>query len=420
MADYKPTFSGLSPQQAKSKRSVSQALLGEGMDTSPVGHWTQALARVVQGGIGGYQQGAADRGEAEGRRDVNARLTKALTSKAPLSETATSLMGNPWSEEAGQDLAVSSMKQDARLAADDPRREYTQRAQVAEEQGLQRGTAEWKSFVLTGKLPNADGGALDAARLDLIRAQTEAARAKSNTGNVDADRTADLVRMSIDPESAEGKAYRLNGKLPAAGYTQMNQIQLRERAAPKISEGLKNLNNMTETYDDASFDNAVGPFQGSTPSSLFGAIPINIGRLFGEAANTVEGGNTSPSEVRSNIQGTTEALAAAIKPLIRAPGEGVWTDADQERLVAVVGDLAQSRDKTEFKRRLNAVRDRIKSNFALDVQFDALPGATGDAPVSEAAPSGQSVPQVTSEAEYNALPSGATYTDPNGKVRRKK
>jgi hypothetical protein len=142
--------------------------------------------------------------------------------------------------------------------------------------------------------------------------------------------------------------------------------------------------------------------------------------LFGEAANTVEGGNTSPSEVRSNIQGTTEALAAAIKPLIRAPGEGVWTDADQERLVAVVGDLAQSRDKTEFKRRLNAVRDRIKSNFALDVQFDALPGATGDAPVSEAAPSGQSVPQVTSEAEYNALPSGATYTDPNGKVRRKK
>jgi hypothetical protein len=141
----------MTPQQAKSKRSVAQALLGEGMDTSPVGHWTQALARVVQGGVGGYQQGAADRGEAEGRRDVNARLTKALTNKAPLSETATSLMGNPWSEETGQSLAVTAMKQNA----DDPNREYKSRALVAEEQGLQRGTPEWKSFVLTGKLPSA-------------------------------------------------------------------------------------------------------------------------------------------------------------------------------------------------------------------------------------------------------------------------
>jgi hypothetical protein len=152
MADYKPTYSGLFPQQVKSKRSVSQALLGEGMDTSPVGHWTQALARVVQGGIGGYQQGAADRGEAEGRRDVNARLTRALTTKAPLSETATSLMGNPWSEETGQNLAVAAMKQNA----DDPNREYKSRAMAAEAQGLQRGTPEWKSFVLTGKLPSAN------------------------------------------------------------------------------------------------------------------------------------------------------------------------------------------------------------------------------------------------------------------------
>ena len=31
--------------------------------------------------------------------------------------------------------------------------------------------------------------------------------------------------------------------------------------------------------------------------------------------------------VRNRIKGDTEALAAAIKPLIRAPGEGAWTDA---------------------------------------------------------------------------------------------
>ena len=79
--------------------------------------------------------------------------------------------------------------------------------------------------------------------------------------------------------------------------------------------------------------------------------------------------------MRSNIRGTTEALAAAIKPLIRGPGEGVWTDADQARLVAVVGHLSQASTKEEFMRRLNSVRDRIQSNFNIEVPFEAMQDA---------------------------------------------
>jgi hypothetical protein len=79
--------------------------------------------------------------------------------------------------------------------------------------------------------------------------------------------------------------------------------------------------------------------------------------------------------VRNNIVGATEALAAAIKPLIRGPGEGVWTDADQARLVSIVGDLSQSSNKGEYQRRLNAVRDRIQANFGLDIPFNAGGGA---------------------------------------------
>jgi hypothetical protein len=181
----------LSPEQVKSKRSVAQALLGKGMDTSPVGHWTQALARVAQGGLGGYEQGSADQGERDGRRDVNARLTKALTSKAPLSETATSLMGNPWSEEAGQDMAVTSMKLDAKQAADDPNKDYRVRAEQAEANGLQRGSTEWKSFVLTGKMPSA-------ASMD----DTPESRALS------------AQKFGLDPNSDAGRSYILTGRLP--------------------------------------------------------------------------------------------------------------------------------------------------------------------------------------------------------------
>lgn len=217
--------------------------------------------------------------------------------------------------------------------------------------------------------------ALDQANIDYKRAQTEALRAKQDGGDkVRNQRLQMLQDMKIDPNSAEGKAVLINGKLPASAYVQLNQQQLRQKAAPKIGEGLNNLRKMTDMYDDASFENSVGPFQGATPDGLFSAAPINAARLMGEAWNWWDGGKSAPSEVRSNIQGSTEALAAAIKPLIRAPGEGVWTDQDQARLVSVVGDLAQARDKDEFKRRLEAVRERVKANFDLDIKTPQADG----------------------------------------------
>lgn len=215
--------------------------------------------------------------------------------------------------------------------------------------------------------------------MELLRAQTDLARAKAQrpaggagTSEDFAKREAELRRYGVEPSSPEGQMYLFNKKLPSKLYDNEAQLAKRQAAAPNIASGLTNLRGMAEQYDTESFENALGPLQGSTPDSLLGAAVVNTARLFGEAANYVNGGGTTPNEVRSNIQGSTEALAAAIKPLIRGPGEGVWTDADQARLVSIVGDLAQSSTKDEFRRRLNAVRDRIKSNFGLEVPFDAF------------------------------------------------
>ena len=181
-----------------------------------------------------------------------------------------------------------------------------------------------------------------------------------------------LDRLGIDPNSAEGITYLANGKLPAEFYKNQAQEARKKATAPKIAEGLQNLNNMTTQYNDPAFLNSLGSVQGSTPDGLIDRALINAGRLYGEIANWYEGGNATPNEVRNNVTGATEALAAAIKPLIRAPGEGVWTDADQARLVAIVGDLPQASTKEEFKRRLNDVRNRIQSNFGLEIPFDAF------------------------------------------------
>lgn len=167
--------------------------------------------------------------------------------------------------------------------------------------------------------------------------------------------------------------------------------------ARNIKGGLENLRGMTETYDNPSFENAVGPFQGSTPDGLISAAPVNIARAFGEITNWMEGGKSAPSEIRANINGAVETLAAAIKPLIRKPGEGVWTDADQARLVSIVGDLSQARDKSEFKRRLKDVADRLSSNFGIAIDFDA---GLGDKPAKKAESPSRWTDPVTGK-EYN-------------------
>lgn len=218
-----------------------------------------------------------------------------------------------------------------------------------------------------------------------------------------AQRESLLQRYGVDPSSPEGQMYVFNGKLPPKSYD--NEVQANKRAASgqRISEGLQNLNKMAETYNDAAFENSLGPLQGSTPDNLIGQGVVNVARLIGEAGNAAQGGNATPNEVRNNIVGATEALAAAIKPLIRGPGEGVWTDADQARLVSIVGDLSQASTKKEYKRRLNAVRDRVKANFGLDFDFDALRGMDEASPQSsqQYSPRGAPVPSQGTIRRWN-------------------
>lgn len=66
MADF--STSGLSPEEVALRRRYGQQAYQAGTDASPVGHWTQALARVVQGANAGVWNSQAQTGETEGRK----------------------------------------------------------------------------------------------------------------------------------------------------------------------------------------------------------------------------------------------------------------------------------------------------------------------------------------------------------------
>lgn len=405
MATYRPTFSGMTPQQAKSKRSVAQALLqGHGDPSAPVGHWTQALARVAEGGVGAYLGNKADQGEAEGRRGVSMELTRALTNKAPLSETAQSLMGNPWSEEAGQSLAISAMKQDA----DDPRKNYRARDAQWRSMGYTEKDPGYKEFILTNKLPRAgmdgdgkfglnpiygvdkdgnpvimqlsEGGGINPVQLpEGVVPSKNPIKMDAGTHFILLDPVTRQQIGTIPKDLAGAEAAKTEGE--AQGKAKVN-LPLVELNADKLTK------NIDAVLEDPYLPQMTGPVSGMLPNVSERATNFQArldqiqGQTFLQAFNDLRGG-------------------------------GAITEAEGQKATNAYNRLSSLRVGTpEY---INALRE-FKAEVA-----DLLEVARRKAGQPSQQPySGSSVPRISTTADYEALPSGTRYIDPNGVERTKR
>jgi flagellar protein FlgJ len=70
------------PESVSRRRRMAEGLMAQGMDTAPIGHWTQGLARMLQAGVGGYDAKKADQAEAEGRTAAQQKMIEMLGSPA--------------------------------------------------------------------------------------------------------------------------------------------------------------------------------------------------------------------------------------------------------------------------------------------------------------------------------------------------
>lgn len=55
-----PGGQALTPEQIAMRQRMADALMGQGADTSPIGHWTQGAARMAQAGVGALQKRQLD------------------------------------------------------------------------------------------------------------------------------------------------------------------------------------------------------------------------------------------------------------------------------------------------------------------------------------------------------------------------
>lgn len=170
-------YTGQSPEDIAYQRKLAMSLMGQATDASPVGHWTQALARPVQGMVGGMYQQSARQGE----QDANQEIARALQGVSDGKANIGDLAANPWTRQLGEGLAREkfswqSPQAQAQLAAagraaqmhplqmQKVQAELAQaksqtpegRAQMAQQYGIQPGSPEYQQFVLTGAIKPPD------------------------------------------------------------------------------------------------------------------------------------------------------------------------------------------------------------------------------------------------------------------------
>ena len=84
----------LTPEQVAREREIAEALIGQGIDTSPVGHWTQGAARMANVLAGKLKEGRASRAETEGRSAQDA-LRSGLDLSSIFGGAPSALSGSP-------------------------------------------------------------------------------------------------------------------------------------------------------------------------------------------------------------------------------------------------------------------------------------------------------------------------------------
>lgn len=164
------------------------------------------------------------------------------------------------------------------------------------------------------------------------------------------------------------------------------------KAGEQVAGAIDQLTRMPLDFGKQAMERAIGPWSATDPNpasqaGIWGTgisvdnLGRNIARGVGEVSAKMEGG-ASPTEVRDRIETVTKNLAAVMKPLVRAPGEGAWSDKDQANLEAQIGMLTRARTVEEYERRLNDIRENLDKVFKLRVPQAGDVKRSANAPIT--------------------------------------
>ena len=288
-----------------------------------------------------------------------------------------------------------------------PPEELTTRMMLAEQAGLEQGTPEYQTYLLTGELPEQAGSNVPAgfATLDM---QAQAA--------------------GYAPGTPEYQEFMRNGGASGtpAAFTALD-LQARAAGYEPGTPEYQRFMASRGAYERSS-DAAIGKAQGedaalyeSMTSKMPGleSVVDKLSAIADEATYTSTGqaanwiGKQLGFEPSEAAVARTKYIAMVdnqVLPMLRDTFGAAFTVAEGESLRATLGD--PNKTPEEKKVVLEAFIEQKKRDV------EALGRRVNGSETPAAPATGAAVP-ITSDAEYDALPSGTMFQGPDGKVRRK-
>jgi GH24 family phage-related lysozyme (muramidase) len=169
----------------------------------------------------------------------------------------------------------------------------------------------------------------------------------------------------VEPKAAADERAKAESKR-TSGETE------RQAVARRAGDLLSDVAGIPNQFGKIATERAIGPLSATQPTGT-GYIeqavnlPLQMGaRAYGELNAAYQGG-AAPTEVRDTIEQKMLAIATLTKPLVRAAGEGAWSDADQANLERLTGNVARARTVDEYNRRISEVKSTLEKAFGVTI-----------------------------------------------------
>jgi hypothetical protein len=131
----------MTPEEAAMQRRLAEQQMAAGADYSPVGHWTQGLARTSQGILGALQAKKADKAM-EANRSADAELMQALLSgpQEGQPDPVLAALTSPYASDRVREVAgMEYQRRNPKPAAP------TEFEKLLGARGIERGSNEWNT-----------------------------------------------------------------------------------------------------------------------------------------------------------------------------------------------------------------------------------------------------------------------------------
>lgn len=381
------------PEAINRKRQIAQALMMQGMDTSPIQSPWQGAARIAQALVGGYQGQQAEQAAMKLQQEQEAKA-KAAQEAADYEKRNTpefkevdgSIYNwNPYMAEGGKPVLLSQAMQKA---------------------------DEWKKLN-DGMMyrQGADG-------------QLEYSQVPGGTGTSSANPYADEFAKQYAKDSAKKNAETAR-KITDSGLDAQNQLNSLDRMEQLTSDpdvyqgtGAQFTLPIRRAVSNIPGLNSLIPY--SNPDEVAKADELNsLSNTMALMVRNPDAGLGMPGALSDKDR---EFLQSTVPGLSRSPGGNKLMIEAAKRVQRRKIEIAEF--KAQYVQQNGAVDDRffeIVSKWASENPlFEDLQGATG-APEALSADSGKmELPvQITSDDDYAQLPSGAVFIGPDGVKRRK-